>query len=149
MLVARVVRDEVEDDADAALRGFGDELLGVGERAERGVDAAVVGDVVAPVLVGRRRDRIEPDAVDAEPLQVVEPGDDAAQIADAVAVRVHVGARIDLVQHTVTPPDAPRLVHRHPAGQHLGHRHAERFSWRRRRVRLRRTATCGRSGRRG
>ena len=38
-----------------------------------GVDVAVVGDVVAPVRVRRGHDRVEPDAVDAEPLEVVEP----------------------------------------------------------------------------
>ena len=31
-----------------------------------------------------------------------------AQVADAVGVRVHVGARVDLVEHAVAPPRAPR-----------------------------------------
>jgi hypothetical protein len=114
-----MVRDEIEYDPDSAFCGLAHELLRVGERAERGIDAAVVGDVVAPVLVGRGRDGIEPDAVDTEPLQVIETRRDAAQVADAVAVRVHVRPRIDLVQHPVAPPNAPRLVHRH-SGQH-GH----------------------------
>ena len=63
-----------------------------------GSTSTVVGDVVAPVVVGRHADRVEPDAVDAEPLEMVEPLDDAAQIADPVAVRVHVGTGIDLVR---------------------------------------------------
>ena len=127
MLVARVVRDEIEHHADAALRRLAHELLGVGQRAERGIDRAVVGDVVAPVLVGRQHDRIEPDALDAEPLQMVEAGGDPAQVADAVGVRVHVGAGIDLVEHAVAPPRAPRLVSRH-----LGHAaEPTRPGWRR------------------
>ena len=41
----------------------------VGERAQLGLHRAVVGDVVAPVVVRRDRDRAQPDAVDAEPLR--------------------------------------------------------------------------------
>jgi hypothetical protein len=61
------------------------------------VDGAVVGDVVAPVVVRRGHRGVEPDAVDAEPLEVVEPGDDPTQVADAVAVRVRARARVDLI----------------------------------------------------
>ena len=51
MLVARVSRDEVEDDLDSApVRGC-DESIGVGQRAELGMDVAIVGHVVAPVCV--------------------------------------------------------------------------------------------------
>ena len=81
------------------------------ERAEVGVDGAVVGDVVAPVGVGRGHDRVEPDAVDAEPLEVVERVDDPAQVADAVAVGVRERARVDLVEDAVAPP---RRGHRAP-----------------------------------
>ena len=49
MLVADVVRDDVDDRADAEGQRLRDERLGLGERAERGVDVAVVGDVVAAV----------------------------------------------------------------------------------------------------
>ena len=49
--------------------GLGDQPVEVVERAEVGVDGAVVGDVVAPVGVGRDGDRAQPDAVDAQPLR--------------------------------------------------------------------------------
>ncbi len=51
----------------------GDQLVEVGEGSEVGLHRAVVGDVVAPVGVGRDGDRAQPDRVDAQPLQVVEP----------------------------------------------------------------------------
>src|SRR5439155_14892520 len=56
--------------------------------------------------VGHRRgeDRREPERVDAEPVQVVEPAGDAAQVADAVAVAVLERARVDLVDDPALPP---------------------------------------------
>jgi hypothetical protein len=45
---------------------------------------------------------------------VVETADDPAEIADAVAVRVGVGARVDLVEDAFLPP--PVTVIGHGAG---------------------------------
>jgi hypothetical protein len=65
MAVARVVRDEVEQDANPAPARVGDELVEVREGTEDRIDAAVVGDVVAPVGVRRRKHRAQPERVDA------------------------------------------------------------------------------------
>ena len=46
----------------------------------------------------------EPEHVDPEPLQVVEPRPDALQIADPVGVGVREAARVDLVHHCGLPP---------------------------------------------
>ena len=201
MTVTRVIRNEIEDHADAALRRLVDQRIGVGQGAERRIDVDVIRDVVTPVVVRRHHDRVEPDRVDAQPLEVVEALRDAPQITDAVGVRVHVGPRVDLVQHTVPPPRAPRSILRHlrhGAGRYpaaipanswqenvrlppeflptvgrvstrSGHPGCKLFatfrarggrfccnlfarngvSWRRRRVRLRRMPTCGRTHRGG
>jgi len=45
---------------------------------------------------------------------VVETVDDPAQIADAVAVRVGVGARVDLVEDAFLPPPIPVVGHASP-----------------------------------
>jgi hypothetical protein len=99
-----VVRDDVEHDADPALARGRDEPVEVVERAEVGVDGGVVGDVVAPVDVRRPGDRVQPDRVDPELGEVVEPGRDARQVADPVAVRVAERARVDLVEDGLLPP---------------------------------------------
>ena len=99
-----MVRDEVEQHADLALLRRGDERVEVLERPELGMHPDVVRDVVAPVVVGRGHRRIEPDAVDAQPLEVVQAGDQPPQIAHAVAVRVREGPWIDLVQDALAPP---------------------------------------------
>ena len=83
---------------------IGDERVEIAERAEQGIDAAIVGDVVAEVGHRRGIDRRNPDRVDAEALQITEPAPDAAEIADAIAVRVLERARIDLVDDAALPP---------------------------------------------
>ncbi len=57
-------------------------------RAERRIDVAVVGDVVAVVAAGRRIERQEPQRGDAEVAQVIELLGQAGEVADAVAVAV-------------------------------------------------------------
>ena len=52
------------------------------------VDRSVVGDVVAVVTHRRRIEREEPDRGDPQLLYVVEPRDEAGQVAYAVTVGV-------------------------------------------------------------
>jgi hypothetical protein len=96
--------DEVEQDADSSLTSVGNERVEVGERAEVGVHVAVVGDVVAPVLVRRREGGVQPDAVDTEPLEVVETIAEPDQVSDPVVRRVRERARVDLIEHAGAPP---------------------------------------------
>jgi hypothetical protein len=103
--VAGVVRDDVEDDLDIPLTRFANQLVKRVEVAERGLDAAVVRHVVAHVCIRRDGDRRQPDGVDPQPVQVIEPANDPAEVADAVASRVLKGARIDLVDHPLSPPN--------------------------------------------
>ena len=104
VLVAGVVHDEVDDDAHAALVRGVDELHEVGEVAELRQDVGVVGDVVAAVAQRRLEERRQPEAVDAEPLEVVELGGQALEVADAVAVAVLEGADQDLVEDGALEP---------------------------------------------
>lgn len=86
VLVARVVHDEVGDDADAARMRLRDELLELGQRAEIGQHLLVVGDVVSTVAQRRGVERRQPQAVDAKPLQVVESGHEAEKSPDPLPV---------------------------------------------------------------
>ena len=71
---------------------------------EERVDAGVVRDVIAEVRHRGWKDGRDPDRVDAELPEMRQPLLDAAQIADAVAVRVLERARVDLVQDRGLPP---------------------------------------------
>ena len=104
MLVGGVVRDVVQQHAQPELVRPRDQGVGVVERAEQRIDVGVVGDVVAEVGHRRAVDRRQPDRVGAEVAHVLEALGDAAQVADAVAVGVGEGARIDLVDDGRAPP---------------------------------------------
>src|SRR3712207_7078697 len=54
----------------------------------RSQDGGVVADVVPAVAQRRGEERRQPQAVDAEPLEVVQLVDHAAEVADAVGVAV-------------------------------------------------------------
>jgi hypothetical protein len=99
-----VVRHDVDDDLDPVRVQAGSQLAEVGQGAERRVHLAVIVYVVAAVGQGGRVERAEPHRVDAERGQVRDPGDDTAQVAQAVRVGVGEAARVDLVDHGLPPP---------------------------------------------
>ncbi len=87
-----------------------DQVVEISERAEQRIDVAVVGDVVAEVSHGRAEDGRDPNGINAKPLKMAQALADAAQIADAVAVRVLERVRVDLVDHAALPPMAFHVV---------------------------------------
>src|SRR6266699_3425687 len=103
VLVRTVVRHDVDDRPDAERVALGDQRVGVGQGAERGVDGTVVGDVVAGVGPRGRIPRAEPDRVDAEAREIGQPGADPGQVADAVAVAVGEALHVQLVDRGGAP----------------------------------------------
>src|SRR4029077_4729110 len=97
VFVGGVVDDQVHDQPHAAGVQLADQLVQVGERAEQRVDVLVVADVVAVVVHRGPVHRGKPDHVGAQALQVVQVGQHAAQVADAVPGRVGEAARVHLV----------------------------------------------------
>ena len=91
VLVAGVVHHEVGDDAYAAGVRLADELAEVLDGAEFRQHGGVVGDVVAAVTQGRGIEGRQPDAVDTEPLDVVELGDHPLEVAGPRAGRIREG----------------------------------------------------------
>ena len=65
MLVGGVVQHQIQNDGDAALFGFPDQLFHIGHIAEHGINGTVVGNVVAVVHLGGGADGRHPDAVNA------------------------------------------------------------------------------------
>ncbi len=104
VLVARVVHDEVDDDAHPARVRLADELGEVRRRAVLRRDRGVVGHVVAAVAQWRRVEGRQPQRVDAEPLEVVEAVDQPAQVARPAAVGVGERADDHLVEHRRAVP---------------------------------------------
>src|SRR5580700_2647317 len=103
-MVGEVVRNDVEEDAEAEVVGLGDQRLGLGDGAEKGLDRAEVRDVVASVLHWGRVPRGDPQGVDAEPGEVREARAQPLDVADAVTVSIREAADVDLVDDRAPPP---------------------------------------------
>ena len=99
-----MVRHHVHDEPDPGPVQRGDHLVELLEGADLRIHVAVVIHVVAAVGEGRGIEGAQPHRIDPEALEVRDAGDDPAQIADAVAVAVREGARIDLVDGRLPPP---------------------------------------------
>ncbi len=104
VLAGAVVGDDVEQHLDAEPPRGRHQQVELGEVTEERVDVAVVGHVVAVVVLRRGVERAQPDAVDTQLLQIRQPGPDAGQITDAVAGAVQEAADVHLVDDRVAPP---------------------------------------------
>ena len=104
VLVRGVVHHQVHHEFHAPYVRVAQQRVELLHRPEQGVDAAVVGDVVAVVRLRTAVDGRQPQDVDPQRLQVVEAAPDAPQVADPVAVGVLEGARVDLVDDGALPP---------------------------------------------
>src|SRR5690348_13677148 len=104
MRIRRMVRHEVEQQSDSARMQPLDQPIEIGQRAVHRIDIGVIGDVVAEIAEWRGIDRAQPHRPDTEPFQVIDPLDDAFEVAPAVAIRVQEGDGRDLVEHGPFPP---------------------------------------------
>jgi hypothetical protein len=104
MLVRSVIGHEIEQQLQAPAMHRREQVVEVVERPEQRIDVGVIGDVVAEVGHGRRKDRRQPDRIDAQLRQVRKPADDTLQVADAVAIAVLKRTRINLVDDRGLPP---------------------------------------------
>ena len=115
MLIAGVVDDQLDHHLHVALVRRVQKRLEVVQGSVGRIHVDVVGDVVAVVAQRRREKRQQPDAGDAEVLQIVQPRKQSGKVADAVAVRVGEGAHVEFVDDRVFVPErigcACQLLH--------------------------------------
>lgn len=84
--------------------GRGQQPLQRADPAEQRVHIARVGHVVAVVDHRGDGDRVEPDPVHAQLIEMVQVRDEPVEIAHPVPVAVGERAGIDLVEHRAAPP---------------------------------------------
>ena len=99
-----MVDHQIHHDLQTALVRFGKQLVHILQRAEQRIDILIIGNIVAIVILRGPVDRGQPQHVHAEVGQIIETAGDALQVADAVAVGILEGTRIDLVDDRVGPP---------------------------------------------
>ena len=105
MPVGGMIGHQIEDQLQAGAMDRRHQRIEIRHRAEQRIDAAVIRNVVAKVGHRRGKDRRQPDRIDSKRAQIRQPFDDPADIADAVAVGILIGAWIDLIKDAVSPPD--------------------------------------------
>ena len=104
MLVRSVVDHQVDDDPDPAAVRRLQERREVAECAQPGVHVVIVGDLVAAVAARGGMDRVQPQAVDAEPGQVVQPAGQPGEVTGAIAVGVLERFRVQAVDDRILVP---------------------------------------------
>src|SRR5438045_2899709 len=107
MTVRCMVRDEIEQHADAERMRGGEQRVELLERPKQGGDASIVRDVVAEVGHRGGKDRRDPDGNDAELNKVRQAASNAKQIADAVLAAILKRPRIYLINDGALPPGCP------------------------------------------
>ena len=100
-----MVDDEFDEHLHVALMSGGKEALEVVDSAVAGIDVGVIGDIVAVVSERRRKEGKEPEAGNAEVLEVVETRDEAGKVADAITIGVLEGADVELIDDGVFVPE--------------------------------------------
>src|SRR6185437_10969044 len=100
-----VIDDEIDDDANAALSAAVGEFHEIAERAVSLVDTIIVGNVVTVVLARRWLKRHQPDRGHSQSVQIVETSQQLFEVADALAVGVHIGPNGQAIEHAVLVPE--------------------------------------------
>ena len=112
MIRRRVRPHLVDDHFQASLVRRLQQCLEVIKRPEQRIDLAIVGDVIPEIAHRALEERRQPHPIDAQRLHMIQLCRNTLEVADAIAIRVHERAGIDLVEHRTAPP-ASRFVSRH------------------------------------
>ena len=96
--------DEVDENVHPPLVRLVKETLRILIGAVARGDLLVVSYIVSGIAEGRIVPGIHPHGVAAQVFDIVEAGDHARDIADAVAVGILEGLRIDLIKHSIRKP---------------------------------------------
>ena len=105
MLVGRVIDDELDENLDVPRVRRAHQRLKIVERPVRGMDVQIIGNVIPVISKRRREEGQQPQAGDADILQVVELLREALKIADAVVVAVEERLHVGLVDDGVLVPE--------------------------------------------
>jgi hypothetical protein len=103
-LIRSVIYNKVQDDPHPSCMRFRNKPLHVLNSAIRRVHILVVRNVVSHVHLRRIVHGADPNGINADGSDVVEFGNDAIKIANAIAVGVFEAGGVDLVDDAVLPP---------------------------------------------
>jgi hypothetical protein len=96
---------------DTAFVSLGKHPFGVVVGAVTRGDLVIVRNVVTCILKRRLKERIDPETIDAQTLDVIQLLNNAFQIADTVTVGIIVRLRIDLIKYRLSVIGPAGLTH--------------------------------------
>src|SRR5438477_3627730 len=106
MVDGGVVHNQVRDDPDAPIARGLRELHKITQRSISRIDAIVVANVVPVIAPRRRKEWLEPQAIDVQPGDVVQFPREPEEIADPVTVSIRERLQVDRVYDCVFVPKA-------------------------------------------
>ena len=80
--------------------------------AKHGINGVVVTHVIPKIALGRGEKRREPNAVNAQPRDVIELGGHTPQVSNPIAIGIGKAARVDLIEGRPAPPVRIRRLRR-------------------------------------
>ena len=104
MLVGTMCRHDVDHQLHAEIVDTFDHRIEIVQRSVFRIDRAIVGNVIAKILLRRGEERADPDRINTKVGDVGQARGDARQITDAVAVGILERPRINLIDHGGFPP---------------------------------------------
>src|ERR1043166_6518603 len=104
MLIRRVIDHKLGDNAETSSLRLSEEILEVAESPEVGIDRLVIRNVIPIVAAGAWIKPQEPWGGDAEFLEIIEPGCETSEVADAIVVAVGERLDVELVDNRVFIP---------------------------------------------
>ena len=104
MLIGGVVHNKIHDNPDVMTMRLCKQTVKILHGTEIIHDIAVIGNIVAVVIIRRFVNRRQPDHINSERLQVIQMCGDSIQITDAVTVAVREAAGINLINYGFLPP---------------------------------------------
>ena len=105
MLVRGVVHHQINQNTNAALLCAMGKLDEIAEGAVARIDIVIVGDVIAVVAAWRSLERHQPNRGHPKSMQIIQAPHKSLEIANAVAVGIHVCADGKAVDYCVFIPE--------------------------------------------
>jgi len=81
-----MVHHKIEDNFDATFMRLEDQLFNLSHRPENRIDFEKIGNIIAIIDFRRFEDWIQPNHIDAQILNIIQPIDDAADVPDTIPV---------------------------------------------------------------
>ncbi len=105
VLIAAVVYYQIHDQTDTPVVHTLQHFIKILHGAEFRHDCPVIANIIAHICIGGFINRIKPNSINAQALQVIQFRDDAPQVSYPISVAVFKTAGIYLVNHNFFPPN--------------------------------------------